>query len=104
MHDSKKLKDMFLDAMMDFVDIMMGPELATRFTGYADDSTIDEAHLRRFVKETLSKIAPPHHHHFNEAMHSLLQKERVKSACFKDKATKKLIVSYKKQTKRRSGN
>ncbi len=103
-HDSEKLKDMFLDAMLDFVDIMMGPQLATRFTGYADDPTIDETHLRRFVKETLSKIAPPYHNHFIEAMHSLLKKERVRSACFKDKATKKLILSFNKQTKRRSRN
>ena len=42
---------MFPDAMLDFVDMMVGAELAKRLTRHADDPSMDEAHLHRFAKE-----------------------------------------------------
>ncbi len=95
--DAEKLKDMYLSSMISFVPLFMGPAMVDMFLrSYASDYSVDETHLRRFVKGLLQLVGPPYGEQFANSVNALISHKRVSDACEKEAATMKLVYQFKK--------
>lgn len=94
--DAEKLKDMYLSSMISFVPLFMGPIMVDMFhRSYASDFSVDETHLRRFVKGLLQLVGPPYGEQFVSSVNKLLDHKRVSDSCEKEAATMRLINQFR---------
>lgn len=101
---SNRLKDMFFSSMIKFVHLQVGLELTKKFICYADDETIDEGYLRLYVKSFFELVSQPFDDEVHQAISDLLRKDRVRSACKKDKTVKRITQKYMKKANSKARN
>lgn len=100
-HDKEKLLDIFMDSMISMLRHYKGPAIVENFLHhYADDTGLDEAHLRRFVRCSLQLIVPPYEREFATIMRDLVLHPRVSQSVSGDKTTMGLVNSFLEEVRR----
>jgi len=93
--DAERLRDMFMESLCAMIPMYEGPAVLELFLrNYVHDQSVDDSHLRKFVKELLRMIKPPYSKDFSQGVVNLLSNKRIKDSIRLDTEAQSLMGKF----------